>query len=73
MKVLFVVAGIAAAAGIAIAVVFMPSGPDFDAIITNKDCDAVMALTDRQMEEATINQQAGLALLITACLFAPDN
>ena len=53
--------------GVAVGVVLSQT-PDFDAIIENKDCDAVLALTDEQSEKATVEQQLKLIGLAATCL-----
>ena len=58
----FIVVGIAVGA-----VISSSSTPDFDAIIENRDCDAVRALTDLQFEKATAGQQLSLTVLIATC------
>ena len=44
-------------------------GPNLDAIIENKDCDAALALTEEQLESGTIKQQAQIGILLGTCVF----
>ena len=50
-----------------VAVISASSGPDLDAIIENRDCDAVRALTDSDVANATAEQQLKLTVLIAQC------
>ena len=50
-------------------IVAVSSTPNFDTIIENRDCGAVNALTDSDMEKATANQQLKLTILLGQCAF----
>ena len=51
-----------------VAVISASSGPNLDAIIENRDCDAVRALTDSDVENATADQQLKLTVLLGQCV-----
>ena len=55
--------------GVAVGVVLSQT-PDFDAIIENKDCNAAMGLTEKQLEKATVQQQLAMGVLLAGCLLS---
>ena len=63
--------GVIVVIGIAVGAVVSFQTPDFDAIIENKDCGAILGLTEGQLEKATLQQQLGIAGLAAACVLAP--
>ncbi|RNJ80112.1 MAG: hypothetical protein EB829_00775 [Nitrosopumilus sp. H8] len=73
MKPTYIVIGIAVIAAIAGVAVLSASGPDFDAIIANKDCNAAGKLTDADSAKATAQQSIQIGALLTACLISGGN
>ena len=52
-----------------VAVISASSGPNLDTIIENRDCDAVRALTDSDVKDATADQQLKITILLGQCAF----
>lgn len=67
MKPTYVILGIAVVAVIAGVAVLSSSGPDFDTIIANKDCNAAGKLTSADEEKATAQQQIAIGTLLIEC------
>ena len=73
MKPVFVIAGVAVAGVIVAAVVLgMSMTPDFDTIIENQDCDAIMGLTNKDLESATPDQQSRIEMIGAGCPLEDD-
>ena len=73
MKPMFVIGGVAVAGVIVAAVVLgMSMTPDFDTIIENQDCDAIMGLTNKDLESATPDQQSRIEMIGAECSLEDD-